>query len=112
MNQERKIIVASDESVSIQSVRDISDAISVCFGATGLILSEKDLAPEFFELRTGLAGELFQKFVNYQIRLAIVLPDTEAYGERFSELAYEHLSHPMIRFVRSEAEAKAWLYTE
>jgi len=30
----------------------------------GIILREEDLAPEFFDLRSGLAGELLQKFVN------------------------------------------------
>ena len=29
-------------------------------------------SPDFFQLRTGLAGELLQKFVNYRLRLAIV----------------------------------------
>jgi hypothetical protein len=47
--------------------------------------------------------------VAYRLRVAIVLPDPEAYGERFGELAYEHSSHSMIRFVRSADEAKAWL---
>jgi hypothetical protein len=41
--------------------------------------------------------------------VAIVLPDPEAYGERISELAYEHKSHDLIRFVRSKDEAEAWL---
>jgi hypothetical protein len=30
------------------------------------------LAPEFFELRTGFAGEVLQKFVTYGVRLAII----------------------------------------
>jgi hypothetical protein len=63
----------------------------------------------FFDLRSGLAGELFQKLINYGLRAAIVLPDTEAYGARFSELAHEHSSHNMIRFVRTIEEAKIWL---
>jgi hypothetical protein len=101
MNEERRILVASDSGISIRSFSDISDALGACIGAAGLILTENDLAPEFFDLRSGLAGELFQKFINYRVRVAIVLPDPEAYGERFSELAYEHISHKMIRFVRS-----------
>jgi len=109
MNEERKIFVASDSGISIRSFRDISNALDACIGAKGLILSEADLAPEFFDLRSGLAGELFQKFTNYRIRLAIVLPDPNAYRERFSELVYEHRSHNMIRFVRSEDDARAWL---
>ncbi|MEK6324244.1 MAG: DUF4180 domain-containing protein [Acidobacteriota bacterium] len=109
MNESRGILIASDSGISIRSFSDISDALGACLGAAGLILTENDLAREFFDLRSGLAGELFQKFINYKIRVAIVLPDPEAYGERFSELAYEHRSHNMIRFVRSADEAKAWL---
>ena len=109
MNERRKILIASDSGISIQSFRDISDAIAACFGTDGLILTENDLAQEFFDLRSGLAGEVFQKFINYKLRMAIVLPDPEAYGERISELAYEHKSHTMIRFVRSKDEAEAWL---
>jgi len=109
MNEGRKILIASDSDISIRSFRDISDAIAACFGTDGLILTEDDLAQEFFDLRSGLAGELFQKFINYKLRMAIVLPNPEAYGDRISELAHEHKSHNMIRIVRSKDEAEAWL---
>lgn len=105
----RKILVASDSGISIRSFGDISDAIGACIGAEALILTESDLAPEFFDLRSGLAGELFQKFMNYNLRVALVLPDTDRYGQRFSELAYEHRSHNTIRFVDSTEQAKTWL---
>jgi hypothetical protein len=111
MNEVRRILVASDSGISIGSLSDISDALQACMGSEGLILTENDLAREFFDLRSGLAGELFQRFTNYRLRVAIVLPEPEAYGERLSELAYEHASHTMIRFVRSAEEAKAWLNT-
>jgi len=111
MNREHRILVASDLGISIRSASDISDALGICLGAKGLILTENDLAPEVFDLRTGLAGELFQKVTNYKLRVAIILPDFEAYGERLAELAFEHRSHSMIRFVPSEDEAKAWLDT-
>jgi uncharacterized protein DUF4180 len=109
MSDERRILVASDLGIFIRSLGDVSAAIGECIGADGLILTENDVAPDFFDLRTGLAGELFQKFVNYKLRVAIVLADHDAYGERFAELAYEHRSHGMIRFVRAQDEAKAWL---
>jgi len=109
MNEEHRILVASDSNISIRSFSDITEAIAACIDADGLILTEDELAQEFFNLRSGLAGELFQKFMNYRLRVAIVLPDPQAYGERFSELAYEHRSHSMIRFVRSKDEAETWL---
>jgi Domain of unknown function (DUF4180) len=109
MDDERKIIIAADSGIAIRSLEDISDALGKCFGTEGLIVTEKDLSPEVFNLRTGIAGELFQKFTNYQLRLAIILQDPKAYGERFSELVYEHKKHPMIRFFDSETDAVAWL---
>jgi hypothetical protein len=109
MNENRRILVASDSGISIRSFGDISDAIGAGIESEGIILTEDDLACEFFDLRSGLAGELFQKCVNHGIPLAIVLPDPEAYGERISELAYEHKSHSLIRFVRSKNEAESWL---
>src|SRR5690349_2027873 len=109
MSDQGKIITASEAGISFRSFRDIADSISDWIGAPGMVLTENDLAPEFFDLRSGLLGELLQKFINYKLRVAFVVPDPEIYGERFSELAYEHRSHPMIRFVHSIEEAKDWL---
>lgn len=109
MNQTRKILIASEAGIAVRSPKDISDVIGACFDAEALLLTEEDLGPEFFELRSGLAGELLQKLVNYKVRAAILVPKPETYGERFKELAYEHETHSMIRFVRSREEADAWL---
>jgi hypothetical protein len=102
------VVVAADEGIAIRSPRDVTDAIGSCFGATGLILTEADLSPEFFDLRSGLAGEFLQKFTNYRMRVAIVLPNPEAHGPRWKELAYEHRSHALIRFVPTRGDADAW----
>ena len=75
----------------------------------GLIISEDDLGQDFFDLRTGLAGELIQKFVNYRTRLAIVIATLDGHGERFSELAREHATHPTVRFVRNLDDAMRWM---
>jgi len=109
MTTEQRIIIASDTAISIRSAASISEALETCLGSQGLILTEHDLGPEFFDLHTGIAGELFQKFINYRVRLAIVLPDPDTYGDRFSELAREHSSHGIVRFLRSLNEATEWL---
>lgn len=102
------VVIASEAGIAIRSQGDVTDAIGSCFGATGLILTEADLAPAFFDLRSGLAGEFLQKFTNYRMRVAIVLPDPEAHGPRWRELAYEHRSHALIRFVPTRRDADAW----
>jgi len=109
MTKEGHVITASEAGIAVKTPSDISDVISACIGKYGLILTPDDLSPEFFDLRTGLAGELFQKCVNYRVRIAIIVPDPNAYGDRFSELAYEHQSHDVVRIVPSEDNARAWL---
>ncbi len=109
MEEKSTIVIAAEVDIYIQSFENIMDALGACFGVTGILFTEDDLAPEFFDLRTGLLGELFQKFTNYRKSVAIVLPDFDAYGERLSELAYEHRSHNLIRFFHSKEEAVTWL---
>ena len=109
MKDELQIKTARELGVKVQSLSDVSHLIGAAWGLDGLILTEADLGPEVFELRSGLAGELFQKLTNYGVRTALVLPDFAAHGERFAELAHEHARHPLIRFVHSEEEARAWL---
>lgn len=95
--------------MKLHSPQDISTALAQAMGAGGLVLREEDLSPAFFDLKTRLAGELFQKFVNYQVRLAIVVRDPAAHGDRFTELAREHLSHPLVRILPDQASASAWV---
>jgi hypothetical protein len=45
-------------------------------------------SPEFFQLRTRLAGELLQKFVNYQLRLTILGDLTKESSESQSLQAF------------------------
>ena len=95
--------------VSVRSVGDIGRALKASLSPDGLVLTEEDLGPDFYDLKTGLAGELFQKIVNYRGRVAIVIRDSRAYGDRFSELAYEHRRHPSVRFFEDRAQAIQWL---
>lgn len=100
---------ASNLAVSIRSTADIADALQASLQHGGLLITEAELAPAFFELRSGLAGETLQKFVNYGARLAVVVTGWDSHGPRFRELMHEHERHPLIRFFVSEADACAWL---
>jgi len=97
--------VASTPRITVHSLADIASALRGSLAPDGLVLTEEDLGPDFYDLKTGLAGELFQKVVNYRGRMAIVIRDARAYGDRFSELAYEHRRHPSVRFYEDRALA-------
>jgi hypothetical protein len=93
----------------IDSPMDISIALATGMKEGGLVLSEVDLAPAFYDLSSGLAGELFQKFVNYRLPLALVVKNPAAHGERFVELVREHRSHTLIRIFTDHHAAAQWL---
>jgi Domain of unknown function (DUF4180) len=106
------ILVAADSNIRLETAQDIPDLIGACWGMDGVILQETDLASSFFDLRTGLLGELFQKCTNYDLRLAMVVLEPAIHGERFSELIHEHRPHKLIRFFTAMDAAKVWLSSE
>ena len=69
----RAIYIQSDSPV-VNEPGDALDLISLCGerGVYRIILGEECFAPGFFELRTGLAGEVLQKFTQYDIHVAII----------------------------------------
>lgn len=95
--------------MDIREPGDIVHALNAGMVSGGLLLDESQLGEKFFDLRTGLAGELLQKFTKYRVRLAIVVEDAAAYGSRFNELVYEHRTHAAVRFFDTEQQARRWL---
>jgi hypothetical protein len=70
-----KVAEVIAEGVVIGSVQDALDLLATAQfveGATCLMLEQKNLLPEFFELKTGIAGEILQKYTNYRMKLLIV----------------------------------------
>ena len=78
-----------------------------------LVIPVERLAPEFFVLSTGIAGEVLQKFVTYGCRLAIV-GDIDAHLESSSALrdfVRESNSGRHVWFLPDEAALHARLAT-
>ena len=81
--QKHKIAEIISEGIAINDTQDALDVMAnaSCEGARGVIINEKNLRPEFFELKTGMAGEILQKFSNYRMKLAII-GDFEKYKSK------------------------------
>lgn len=71
---EEKIAEVVSEEIIINSVEDALELVGNIYyqGFDKLVISEKNLTPEFFDLKNKLAGEILQKFSNYRVRLVIV----------------------------------------
>lgn len=78
-------------------------------GARALLFDRDVLPPQFFDLSTGVAGELVQKLANYGIRMAAVVPDLSPHSPRFREFAREAATGRSFRFFPTRREAVAWL---
>lgn len=65
--------VVSDEVViaDLQSAVDLMMTVKYETGVKNIALSKDLVCGKFFILSSGLAGEILQKFVNYQFRIAI-----------------------------------------
>ncbi|WP_142139408.1 DUF4180 domain-containing protein [Acidovorax sp. SLBN-42] len=58
----------------ISTPDDASDLVGTAWShrATMIAVPVERLDPTFFDLRSGMAGEITQKFVNYRLRLAVI----------------------------------------
>lgn len=70
-----------------------------------VIIQEKNILPDFFDLKNGMAGEILQKFSNYRVRLAIVGDFTPHANKSIKDFIYESNKNRQINFVSSTAEA-------
>jgi hypothetical protein len=69
-----RVLECVPDGAKLQTYQDAVDLIGKTFEnrATLIVIPVECLDDEFFQLKTRIAGELIQKFVQYRRRLAIV----------------------------------------
>lgn len=77
--------------------------------ARKIIIDRKNIVPEFFDLSTRIAGEVLQKFVTYQVKLAIVGDFSDA-SPTLKAFIYETNRGIQIFFVGDTETAKKMLF--
>jgi len=70
----RRVFLCGTGWPVLASGRDAGDLMAAAWGerADAVALPAACLAPEFFRLASGLAGEVTQKFVNYKLYFAVL----------------------------------------
>lgn len=98
-------IVSAD--VIIKSAEDGLDLLGNIYyqGFDKMIVHEKNLTPDFFDLKNGLAGEILQKFSNYRVRLALVGDFSRYTDKNIKDFIYESNNAGHINFVPSVEQA-------
>ena len=80
--------------------------------ADRFIISEKNLKEDFFELRNKIAGNIFQKIINYRMKLAIVGDFDKYESKSLKAFIYECNRGKDIFFTESIDEAVTMLSKE
>jgi hypothetical protein len=106
-NTGSKIAEFISDNIVINTSQDALDLMAIAFekGIRKIILHENIMHPDFFRLKSGLAGEVIQKFVNYQIKLAIVGDFNKYNSKSLKSFIYESNNGNQFFFVSDINEA-------
>lgn len=74
-------------------------------GCSRVIIHSESFSPEFFDLRTGVAGDILQKFSNYRMQLAIVGDFTHLTSKSWRDFIRESNRGRSVNFLSSVDEA-------
>ncbi|MFN7160970.1 MAG: DUF4180 domain-containing protein [Candidatus Gracilibacteria bacterium] len=86
-----KIAEITSEAIIVNSSRDAID-LMMDFSGEGIykvILYQKNMTPDFFDLKTKLAGDIMQKMVNYDLHAAIIGDFSNVESESLNAFIFE-----------------------
>ena len=91
-------------------IRETADALYLMAdlryqGFDSLILHEKNLNPDFFNLKSGLAGDILQKFSTYNVRIAIIGDFSKYPGKSLRDFIYESNNGKQVFFLGDKETA-------
>jgi hypothetical protein len=98
--------VISDD-VLVYEVQDALDLMANAQyqDASTILIKKEHLAPGFFDLKTGIAGEILQKFSTYGVRVAIIGDFSQYNSKSLSDYIYESNKGNRIFFLSDRKEA-------
>lgn len=96
------------DGIIIRTTQDALDLMVNCIynGVDRIILYQENIVPEFFDLKSRLAGEILQKFSNYRAKLAIVGDFEEVKSKSLRDFIRESNRHGHVFFVATPEEAR------
>jgi hypothetical protein len=102
-----KIAEVISEEIIIAGIEDGIDLLGSLYyqGFEGIVIREKNITPYFFDLKSGIAGEILPKFSTYKVRLAIVGDFTKYTSKSLNDFIYESNKRQHISFVSTLDEA-------
>jgi len=89
-NEITAVIIEKDQIISsVQDILDIMADARYLHQCSRIIIYKESLGDRFFDLKTGYAGEILQKFSNYKMKLAIIGDFSEYKSKSLRDFIYE-----------------------
>jgi hypothetical protein len=98
------ILEIIDDNIIIKETDDVF-GLFIMNDCSTIILRRENIISGFFDLSTGIAGELLQKFSNYSKRMAIIGNFDDIKSKYFKDFIYESNKTKQIIFVKTIEEA-------
>lgn len=94
-------VVNSNEMIitDVQTAMDFMMSIKYETGCSKIVLNKEAITEKFFILSKGIAGEILQKFINYQIKFAIYGDFSKYTSKSLKDFIYESNKGKDIFFV-------------
>lgn len=107
MNGTDIAVVSSDEIVitDTQTALDLAMTVKYETGAARIVISKNLICEDFFILSRGMAGEILQKYVNYQVKIAVYGDYSHYTSKPLKDFIYESNKGKDFFFVPSKDEA-------
>ncbi|MDR1416887.1 MAG: DUF4180 domain-containing protein [Prevotellaceae bacterium] len=104
---ENGIVEIVDSSILVKETGDIFDIFNLLFAdnRSTVILRKENIAEDFFDLSTGVAGEILQKCSTYHVRMAIIGDYSSVKSKALRDFIYESNKAKKIVFVDKVEEA-------
>lgn len=95
----------------LDSEQDALELVALCGenDTNLLMLHGGALAEDFFRLKTGVAGSMLQKFINYHVKTAAIIPRQTADKGRFGEMVSEANKGSQFAVFDTREAAEVWL---
>ena len=88
-----------------QSALDLMASVQYETGSNHIAVNKEAISEDFFSLKTCLAGDILQKFINYKVKFAIIGDFSYYTSKALKDFIYECNSGRDIFFLSSENEA-------
>lgn len=100
-------VVSSNEILigDVQSALDLMATVHYEAGCDRIIINKSLLSESFFDLKTRLAGEILQKFINYRVKVAIIGDFSVYSSQSLKDFIYESNKGNDIFFLPTEQQA-------